>query len=340
MQLLWKYKIDHLLFWLATIVFFAFTTLDILQRTSSFHYGLNIVIRNGLLILACYANISWLFPQYFKKGRVALYALLVIICLLLYTALKNAHDQQLYGYVIGVATKKHFFSNTFYNFSIGLFYMAFTLALVLSKHWYQQQVLLKKILIENLETELRYLKAQLNPHFLFNSINSIYFLIDKQNSAARESLQQFSELLRYQLYEGNEDQIAIEKEIAYLESYIDLQRLRKNPQYEISFTTSEDIKGFTIAPLLLITFVENAFKHVSDYPDRVNSIRVQLCRQEDHLVFCVSNTKSNRPVGDTKKQIGLKNVKRRLELLYNDKFSLEIKDEPNLYDVHLKLKIV
>jgi LytS/YehU family sensor histidine kinase len=263
-----------------------------------------------------------------------------MLCLLLYTALKNVHDQQLYGYVIGVATKKHFFSNTFYNFSIGFFYMAFTLALVLSKHWYQQQVLLKKILIENLETELRYLKAQLNPHFLFNSINSIYFLIDKENTAARESLKQFSELLRYQLYEGNEDQIAIEKEIAYLESYIDLQRLRKKPQYEISLNTGPGVEGFTIVPLLLITFVENAFKHVSDYTDRVNSIQVQLCRQDDQLLFCVTNTKNNHPAGDTKKQIGLKNVKRRLELLYPEKFLLDIADGPNLYTVDLKLKIV
>ncbi|CAN5280338.1 histidine kinase [soil metagenome] len=340
MRLLLKYKIDHVLFWTATIVFFAFTTIDVLQRTSVFQYVLNIVIRNGLLILACYANIYRLFPKYFKKGKFALYGFLVLLCLLLYTGLKNVHDQWLYGYIIGVADKKYFFSNTFYNFSIGFFYMTFTLALILSKNWYKQQQLLKKIMIENLETELRYLKAQLNPHFLFNSINSIYFLIDKDNTIARQSLQKFSELLRYQLYEGNEDQIAIEQEIAYLESYIDLQRLRKKTEYAIDFYKEENVKGFTIAPLLMITFVENAFKHVSNYTHQVNSIHVKLCRQDDHLHFSVINTKSKKHTGDDKKQIGLKNVKRRLELLYNNRYKLNITEEPNLYTVQLTLKIV
>ncbi len=339
MHLLLKYKIDHILFWTATTAFFAFTTIDVLQRTSAFHYGLNIVIRNGLLILTCYANIYWLFPKYFRKGNYALYSLTALLCLLIYTALKNVHDQWLYGYIIGVAAKKHFFSNTFYNFSIGLFYITFTLTLILSKNWYAQQLLLKKIMIENLKTELRYLKAQLNPHFLFNSINSIYFLINKDNTIARHALQKFSELLRYQLYEGNEEQIAIEQEIEYLESYIDLQRLRKKMNYEIHFHKGENVKGFTVAPLLLITFVENAFKHVSNYTDQVNSIQVLLCRQDDHLLFSVINTKSKKNTGDNKKQIGLKNVKRRLELLYNDKYSLNITDEPTLYNVYLKLKI-
>jgi LytS/YehU family sensor histidine kinase len=218
--------------------------------------------------------------------------------------------------------------------------MTFTLALVLSKNWYTQQLLLKKIMIENLETELRYLKAQLNPHFLFNSINSIYFLIEKENAVARQSLQKFSELLRYQLYEGNEDQIAIEKEIEYLESYIDLQRLRKKVNYEIHFNTGENVKGFTVAPLLLITFVENAFKHVSNYTDQVNSIHVKLCRQDDQLRFSVVNTNSKKHTVADQKQIGLKNVKRRLELLYSNKYSLDITDEPTLFTVHLKLKIV
>src|SRR5690606_23409504 len=105
---------------------------------------------------------------------------------------------------------------------------AFTLALELSKRWYQQQLLLHKIQNEKLEAELQYLKAQLNPHFLFNCINSIFFQINKENAAARESLQQFSDLLRYQLYECNGEQILIEKEMMYLKSYVDLQRLRKN----------------------------------------------------------------------------------------------------------------
>src|SRR5699024_6410854 len=173
-----------------------------------------------------------------------------------------------------------FFSNTFYNFSIAVFYMGFTIALMLSKNWYKQHLLLQKIQVENLETELRYLKAQINPHFLFNSLNTIYFQIDKNNAEARTSLHKFSELLRYQLYECNEEQIAIEKEIEYLKSYIDLQRLRKQKNYNICFEVDESVRNFSIAPLLLMPFVENAFKHVSRYTDKPNSIKICLCRQD------------------------------------------------------------
>lgn len=339
MNLLLKYKIDHVLFWVITIVFFAFETRDLLQQAGPNQYLLTIIIRNGLLIPICYVNIYWLFPLYFKKGKFAMYILLALICLLSYTALKNLHDQWLYGYQLGDTNRKHFFDDTFYNFSIAFFYMSFTMALALSKHWFKQQQIMQKIMIENLETELRYLKMQLNPHFLFNSINSIYFLIDRENTVARQSLQKFSQLLRYQLYECNEDQIAIEKELAYLESYIDLQRLRKNLTYEIHFR-SEQLCGFNIAPLLLITFVENAFKHVSNYTDRLNSIDVELCRKDDYLCLSVVNTKSDKKNSvDGQQQIGLKNVRRRLALLYHDNYALDISDEPALYSIHLKLKI-
>ncbi len=153
-----------------------------------------------------------------------------------------------------------------------------------------------------------------------------------------ESLQKFSELLRYQLYECNEEAIAIEKEIEYLKSYIDLQRLRKKKNYNIHFETSDDVQHFTIAPLLLIAFVENAFKHVSNFTGKDNYIQVQLHRQNGCILFDVINTKSNHAVIDAE-GIGLKNVKRRLELLYGNKYNLQINNEPDLYAVHLKLQV-
>lgn len=338
MHFFWKYKLDHVLFWIVTIVFYASVTEDVLQKAGTYQFALNILIRNGLLMLICYVNIYYLFPFFLKKNKYSLYGLLVLCCLLLFTALKNAHDSWLYGYVLGDTDKQHFFYNTFYNFSVAFFYICFTMALTLSKNWYKQHLLLQKIQVENLETELRYLKAQMNPHFLFNSINTIYFQIDKHNTAARESLQKFSELLRYQLYECNEEQIAIEKEIEYLQSYIDLQRLRKQKNYDICFKADDDVQDFSIAPLLLISFVENAFKHVSRYTDKPNSIQVGLRRQNNFLLFDVVNSKSNgqQPAHEG---IGLKNVKRRLELLYANRHELQIYNEPTSYSVHLKLHL-
>ena len=339
MRFFWKYKLDHVLFWCGTIIFYAYVNADLLEKAGAYYYRLNIIIRNGLLMLICYTNIYYLFPKFFKKSKYVLYALLVVVCLLMCTILKNVHDTWLYGYILGDIQKQNFFYNAFYNFSNAFFYLSFTMALILSKNWYKQHLLLQKIQVENLETELRYLKAQMNPHFLFNSINTIYFQIDKNNLEARISLQKFSELLRYQLYECNEDQIAIEKEIEYLKSYIDLQRLRKQKNYNICFEVGEDVHDFSIAPLLLIPFVENAFKHVSGYTDKANNIHVGLQWQNGYLLFDVINSKNNNLV-PSKDNIGLKNTKRRLELLYAGRHELEIKNEPFLYSIHLKLQVV
>lgn len=338
MRFFWKYKLDHIIFWSITIVFYAYVTTDLLDKAGAYQYWLNIFIRNGLLMLVCYINIYYLFPNFFKKNKYVLYSLFLFSCSLLYTALENMHDRQLYGYVLNNIYKRSFFSNTFYNFSIAIFYLGFTMALMLSKNWYKQHLLLQKIQVENLETELRYLKAQINPHFLFNSLNTIYFQIDKNNTEARTSLHKFSELLRYQLYECNEEQIAIEKEIEYLKSYIDLQRLRKQRNYNICFETDEDVCNFSVAPLLLISFVENAFKHVSSYTDKVNDIQVGLHRQNNYLLFDVVNSKNNNHL-PVQESIGLKNVKRRLELLYANKHELCIQNESSSYSVHLKLQV-
>jgi two-component system LytT family sensor kinase len=339
MRFFWKYKLDHVVFWSITIAFYASVTSNLLNKLGIFEYSLDLIVRNGLLMLICYTNVYYCFPQYFKKGKYALYVVSFAGCLLFFTSLKNIHDAWLYGYVLGDMQKQSVFYNSFYNFSIALFYLSFTLALALSKNWYKQQVLLQKIQVEKLETELRYLKAQINPHFLFNSINTIYFQIDKNNAEARESLQKFSELLRYQLYECNEDQIAIEKEIEYLQSYIDLQRLRRKKNYNIHFETGSNVQDFTIAPLLLIAFVENAFKHVSNYTDKCNNIQVCLQRQNGCMLFTVTNTKNSNPAAHNNDGIGLKNVRRRLELLYENRYDLQIENEPHLYAVHLKLEI-
>lgn len=339
MRLFSRYKIDHIIFWVITIGFYAYVTTDVLQKTGIWNYWLNVFIRNALLMVICYVNIYYLFPTFFKKGKYFLYGALVLCSLIFFTLFKNLHDTWLHGYVSGNIQKQNFFYNTFYNFSVAFFYMCFTMALILSKNWYTQHLLLQKVQVENLETELRYLKAQINPHFLFNSINTIYFQIDKHNEAARSSLQKFSELLRYQLYECNEEQVAIEKEIEYLKSYIDLQRLRRQNNYHISFEVEEGLCNFSIAPLLLMPFVENAFKHVSRYTDKPNKIQVNLYRQTNYLHLNIINSKNNSEPVVSKNSIGLKNVQRRLELLYANRYELQINNGLSTYSVHLKLQL-
>jgi len=143
---------------------------------------------------------------------------------------------------------------------------------------------------ENAEAELNFLKSQINPHFVFNSLNSVYFLIDKQNNDARDALHKFSDMLRYQLYECNGNKTTVDKEITYLLDYIDLQRLRRDENSKIFVNFSDDIKGLSIEPLLLIPFVENAFKHLSHFSDKNNEVHIALTKENDMIKFTVVNT--------------------------------------------------
>jgi two-component system LytT family sensor kinase len=327
----WKYKLDHVAFWLITAVFYAFTRWHVVESSGWVVYLADVISRNALIALACYANIYFLFERFFKKGRYLVYALSVALLLLVYTLVQDAAN-----YLLNSGLS--FLSHSYYHFSVALFYTAFTLALELSKRWYRQELLLHKMEKEKLQTELQYLKAQLNPHFLFNSINTIYFQIDESNAEARESLRKFSEMLRYQLYECNEEKIPIEKETMYLESYVDLQRLRKNNNSQITFSKQEPIENFEIAPLLLLPFVENAFKHLSNYPDAQNKIQFEMSRTNGSFNFSSMNT-----TDEEQKQkgngIGLRNVQRRLDLLYPGKHTLKIIEEPGIFKINLQLEI-
>lgn len=233
------------------------------------------------------------------------------------------------------------FKTRFYDNIIPVFLLVTTgAACRLIKDYLQTQRRLTEIAQEKADTELKFLKSQINPHFLFNSLNAIYFLIDKENTEARKTLLQFADLLRYQLYDCNADTIAIETEVAYLQDYIRLQKLRKDTNYEVAVDVKSEIKGFKIVPLLLIPFVENAFKHISHHQNGNNFVHVELSRSNGTFVFSVENSKENQlqktliPGG-----IGLNNVKRRLELLYPDKHQLKIHNEDDIFKVELELRV-
>ncbi len=333
-----RYKLDHLAFWACVVLFYGMLREEVFTRYGMIVFVTDLVIHTLLLASLCYSNIYLLFPRFFRGGRFMLYALFVVLATLLYTAAHNALDTWIQQHSANIP-QRSFFYYSYYNFSVGLFYLAFTLSLDLSKRWYSQQLQLQQMQTEKLRAELLYLKAQLNPHFLFNSINTIYFQIDKTNPEARESLEQFSAMLRYQLYECNEEQIPIEQELHYLKSYVELQRLRKSHRHTILFRTDESVRNFEIAPLLLLPFVENAFKHLSNYPDRANEVELDLSRKNGSFIFRIRNTVS-KPAGEINGTgIGLKNVKRRLELLYQDRYDLAIRSEDSQFAVNLKLNL-
>jgi len=216
------------------------------------------------------------------------------------------------------------------------------MSIKLTKNWIEgqrRQQLLEK---EKLETELKFLKYQFNPHFLFNSINSIFFLIHKNPDMASASLAKFSELLRHQLYESNENQIPLDKEIAYLENFIELEKLRQNQGLKVTFNVPDNYPAnLGIAPFILMTFVENAFKHVSKHKDTGNWINVQLQVADNQLYVDIVNSKSAERNTDvvTYGGIGLKNVQRRLDLVYPGQYELDIKNNPDSFVVKCRLQL-
>ncbi len=331
------YRLDHILFWTLTVFFHGYTRLPWMNKAGISQFVLELIVRNGLLACAIYLTILFSIPR-FTQGKQASGMLGIVVALAIYVLGKNAHDVYFYGYVVGDPERQNFFYNTFYNLSIVIFYLAFAITLYLSKQWYLQREQMRKIELEKLHTELEYLRAQINPHFLFNSINTIYFQIDKQNQTARETLNKFSDMLRYQLYECSGSEIAIEKEVAYLDNYVNLQRLRKSNSYEISFKCSDNLINFSIPPLLLIPFVENAFKHVSDFVNQKNEINIHLHKTDKLFTLTVINTYDGASPEPTEPGgIGLKNVKRRLDLLYSDSHKLIIQKTETHYSVTLEL---
>ena len=339
MSAFFKYKLDHILFWSATVLFHMYTRWPLIGQFGLLQFVLEIVLRNVLLAAIIYLNLRVLIPRFARSCRWLFYGVALLVAVLGYALLKDLHDLFLYGNTAitdSVVTKPVMISQTFYNISIAIFYVSFSVALQLSREWVRQRELLQQIAYDQVKTELAYLKSQINPHFLFNSINTIYFQIDKENRVAREMLSTFADMLRYQLYECNGPSISIEKEAAYLRNYVDLQRMRKDGHYNIHFSAGPNVSGFQIAPLLLLPFVENAFKHVSNGPND-NAIEISLDYREPTFTLVVVNTCENE--SETHRGIGLQNVKRRLELLYPGKYTLTIDRSKSHYRVQLNVLV-
>jgi len=201
------------------------------------------------------------------------------------------------------------------------------------------QKLNQKLEKEKLETEIKFLRSQLNPHFLFNALNNIYFLIQKDQSKAADALAQFSEMLRYQLYDCNVEKIPLAQEVEYLKNYIKIASL-SHKEVELKVNITEEINGQVITPLLLIPFVENAFKYVSAESKQQKSIEISLDVDKENLVYRVYNSYAHEDI--TEKQrggIGLDNIQRRLNLLYPSEHRLLHQPAEGSYLAELNLKL-
>ncbi|HEV8080953.1 MAG TPA: histidine kinase [Chitinophagaceae bacterium] len=337
---LYRYKLHHFVFWVMLYcAWFYFRYQDFASVNQAL---LIISIKVVDLALMVYITNYILIPKFLYAKKYTLFGSFFFIMILASSFFKL----YLLGNIIDPSGTFSLFDEDFkgrvYDNVIPHFLLVSTgAAFKLLVDYAKAQRRLGEMAKEKAEAELIFLKSQMNPHFLFNALNSVYFLIDKNNSEARQALHKFSGMLRYQLYEVKDEKISIEKEISYLKDYIDVQRLRRE-NASIRINIDKEMKGFFIEPLLLIPFVENSFKHLSHFENgKANEINLDLSKQNGEMIFAIKNTKEGNIQSSIEEHggIGLANVKRRLELLYPQKHELTIKNNNEYFDVQLILKI-
>jgi len=207
----------------------------------------------------------------------------------------------------------------------------------ISQEWYKTEEKRKESLNEKLKSELSFLKSQINPHFLFNTLNGIYSLSLKKSDKTPGAILKLSELMRHMLIESGSESIPIEKEIEFLENYIELQKLRLPSEAHIVLNVIGKSDNLKIQPLLLISFVENAFKHGNIFSNTY--INIELLFKENELTFKANNKISTSSEKDENSGIGLENVKKRLELLYPDQYILKYWELNGIYTTILIIKL-
>ncbi len=213
---------------------------------------------------------------------------------------------------------------------------AYAILIKFAIDWFDTQKLKAELVNQTQTSELVLLRSQVNPHFLFNTLNNIYSLVCKKSPDAPEAIMKLSSIMRYMLYDANTDVVLLEKEIEYLESFIELQKLRIRHMDFVELRIEGEVSNKTIAPMLLIPFVENAFKHGSK-TGSLPGIRIHLVAAPHQVLFEVTNHLKKNFLGqkDTIGGIGLQNIRRRLEILYPGKYSLETTQNNDLYRIKL-----
>lgn len=336
-QMFLRYRFHHVLFW----CFFgaAWYYLRYQDYSSASTALLITVVKVIDLALMVYIANYILIPTFLYRKKPVLFACLLLTMILLSSVGKMyiigtiLHNPALYHFTSQL--KARIYDNVLPHIFLVIAGMAFKLLLDYNK----AQKHLLQVAKEKAEAELSFLKAQINPHFLFNSLNAVYFLIDKNNNEARTALHTFSDMLRYQLYEAKDEKISIEKELQYLQDYIGLQTLRSE-NCAVDLQVDPTVADFSIEPFLLLPFVENSFKHLSHFSNgKKNEVAISLKRKNGTMDFCVRNTTENRLAKEEQSGIGLLNVRRRLELLYPEKHQLIVQSQDDWFDVRLKLKI-
>ncbi|QEC76397.1 sensor histidine kinase [Mucilaginibacter ginsenosidivorax] len=326
----------HLLFWLGMISLFIFLARmndHITPRQLVIIFLVFPVINIGLF----YINFLVYIPRFLDKKRYWAYACVALITIIVFGVIKYGVGL-LFKDVILIHNKGQQISFAAYFFNTvftSLIFIFLSTVLKFTTDWFLNERIQHDLENQRLTAELAFLKSQINPHFLFNSLNSIYSLAYQKSDTTPEAILKLSEIMRYMLYECNDNRVDLSKELQYLHNYIDLQKIRFGNKAFIDFKVMGNVTNQQIVPLLLIAFIENAFKHgVAN--DVMTPIKLLINVDECKLHFYIQNKKHthNR---DAIGGIGLTNVQRRLNLLYPGKYTLNIRDTEDTYTCELSI---
>jgi hypothetical protein len=332
----------HALFWLLPILFYELQEQDMVLgifKKSEFGFFYPMYYGAGLNILLFYVSVYYLMPLFRKRfgmfqAVLASFALYVIISsfevVVDYFVVHNE------GLIKDLSLSDYVLANFILNFMV----MPIAIGYFFLETWLATDKTRRLLREENLRMELEFLKSQINPHFLFNTLNNLYSSARKhEDIPTAQGISQLSGMMRYMIYDSNVEYILLSREVVYLKNYIQLQKMRfsESDPIDIRFDVNGDANQCAVAPMLLIPFVENAFKHGISFKDD-SFIHIELNVLPGHFTFKVENSIFKKTNEQEEGGIGLKNVKRRLDLLYAEKHELKIQTKKNVYSVVINLK--
>jgi len=339
-----KYRLVffHLSFWLVYISFFLYEVGNYRhgsERVDWLRVSRIVSVHIVFTSFITYLNYFILVPRYLISKKPGWYFLIFPLAFILVVFLNIYCAFLINGWFTHLP--EHFsYTRFFIQVSANmLFIVLFVSAMGFAFERFELESRQKALENERLSAEINFLKAQINPHFLFNTLNNLYYLAYTHSENTTEVISKLSQMMRYMIYESNHDRVRLSQEIEYMENYISLEKLRLNNQIPIHFNISGNNREVMVAPLILITFLENAFKHGAGHNFPEAWIDISLGIQDHLIVFQIKNSKpdKSKSLSAEKSGIGLQNVKRRLELTYPQQYELITEDQALEYSVELIL---
>ncbi len=336
---IWEHRgwIGHVMFWLILLTILIITDFNQVGWPLVFFQKTVDVIFYALII---YINLNYLIPRYLSKKKFWIYVGFLILAVLILTPIKIAIQVLLFS--DAPPFQNYFIENQSYIFMSMFMVGSSSTIYGIVSDWFIHQSEKMELQTQTMQSELKFLKSQINPHFLFNTLNNLYALTLKKSDDAPEIVLKLSEMMRYMLYECNEKEVPLYKEVTYMRNYLDLERLRQHKKIDINLDVTGEIGDQRIAPLLFIPFIENSFKHGLGNQINHGWVQINLDIHPDKVAFSIENSKGPTQPRLTHRKsggIGLVNVRRRLNLIYPNQYQLQIKNEPNRYKVSLELKL-